>query len=441
MRRYESYKDSGVEWLGEVPSHWDVKKLKYLAKLSPSKAEIIFNHEELCSFIPMEKLKLNTLVLDEIKQIKSVYSAYTYFRNEDLLIAKVTPCFENKNFAIAKNLVNSIGFGSSEIYVLRAYNNLFNKFLFYRLQEQNFMEIAISKMSGTGGLKRVPSEFINNFQLALPPYLEQQKIAQFLDDKTAKIDQAVDLAEKQIALLKEHKQILIQNAVTRGLNPDVPLKDSGVEWIGQVPEHWDIKRFRNLFDFGKGLSITKENLQDKGIPCVNYGEVHSRYGFEVIPERDTLKCVDSKYLAFNNSMLNKGDFVFADTSEDIEGSGNFTYLNSRTRIFAGYHTVITRLKITAIHRYIAYYFDSLSFRNQIRNKVKGVKVFSITQSILKGTFVLLPNLKEQQQIADYLDTQTAKIDQAIALKTAHIEKLKEYKNVLINDVVTGKVQV
>ncbi|HHV6684795.1 TPA: restriction endonuclease subunit S, partial [Haemophilus influenzae] len=98
-------------------------------------------------------------------------------------------------------------------------------------------------------------------------------------------------------------------------------------------------------------------------------------------------------------------------------------------------------KITAIHRYIAYYFDSLSFRNQIRNKVKGVKVFSITQSILKGTFVLLPNLKEQQQIADYLDTQTAKIDQAIALKTAHIEKLKEYKSVLINDVVTGKVRV
>ena len=140
-------------------------------------------------------------------------------------------------------------------------------------------------------------------------------------------------------------------------------------------------------------------------------------------------------------MLNKGDFVFADTSEDIEGSGNFTYLNSSTRIFAGYHTVITRLKITAIHRYIAYYFDSLSFRNQIRNKVKGVKVFSITQSILKGTFVLLPNLKEQQQIADYLDEQTAKIDQAIALKTAHIEKLKEYKSVLINDVVTGKVRV
>ena len=207
-------KDSGVEWIEQVPEHWEVKKLKYLAKLSPSKSEITCNHEESCSFIPMEKLKLNTLVLDEIKQIKNVYSAYTYFRDEDLLIAKVTPCFENKNFAIAKNLVNSIGFGSSEIYVLRTSNNLFNKFLFYRLQEQKFMEIAISKMSGTGGLKRVPSEFINNFQLALPPFCEQQKIADYLDKQTTKIDQAIALKTAHIEKLKEYKSVLINDVVT-----------------------------------------------------------------------------------------------------------------------------------------------------------------------------------------------------------------------------------
>lgn len=258
-------------------------------------------------------------------------------------------------------------------YIVLKEKQIINKKYFSYLLHR--YDVAYMKLLGSGVRQTINYGHISDSILVIPPLSEQQKIAQFLDDKTAKIDRAVDLAEKQIALLKEHKQILIQNAVTRGLNPDVPLKDSGVEWIGQVPEHWDIKRFRNLFDFGKGLSITKENLQDEGIPCVNYGEVHSRYGFEVIPERDALKCVDSKYLVFNNSMLNKGDFVFADTSEDIEGSGNFTYLNSSTRIFAGYHTVITRLKITAIHRYIAYYFDSLSFRNQIRNKVKGVKVF------------------------------------------------------------------
>ena len=434
MRRYESYKDSGVEWLGEVPHCWDVKKVKNIFHLIAEPAAKN-NQCELLSVYTDIGVKPRA-ELEERGNKASTTDGYWIVKKGDIVVNKLLAWMG------AIGLSEYDGVTSPAYDILRPHQQINGKFFHYLFRTPLCLSEFKKNSRGIMDMRlRLYFEELGNIYIPFPSYPEQQKIAQFLDDKTAKIDQAVALAEKQIALLKEHKQILIQNAVTRGLNPDVPLKDSGVEWIGQVPEHWDIKRFRNLFDFGKGLSITKENLQDKGIPCVNYGEVHSRYGFEVIPERDALKCVDSKYLVFNNSMLNKGDFVFADTSEDIEGSGNFTYLNSSTRIFAGYHTVITRLKITAIHRYIAYYFDSLSFRNQIRNKVKGVKVFSITQSILKGTFVLLPNLKEQQQIADYLDTQTAKIDQAIALKTAHIEKLKEYKSVLINDVVTGKVWV
>lgn len=428
MRRYESYKDSGVEWLGEVPSHWELGRIstyfterrtkvsdKDYPALSVTKLGVFPQWENVAKTNDGDNRKLAKKG-DFVINSRSDRKGSSGIAKQDGSVSLI-------NIVLQPKKINSV---YSE-YLFKSYSFIEE---FYRVGHGIVADLWTTRF-----------EDIKNSLIIFPPLSEQQKIAQFLDDKIAKIDQAVDLAEKQIALLKEHKQILIQNAVTRGLNPDVPLKDSGVEWMGQVPEHWEVKRFRNLFDFGKGLSITKENLQDEGIPCVNYGEIHSKYGFEVIPERDALKCVDSKYLVFKNSMLNKGDFVFADTSEDIEGSGNFTYLNSSTRIFAGYHTVITRLKTTAIHRYIAYYFDSLSFRNQIRNKVKGVKVFSITQSILKGTFVLLPNLKEQQKIANYLDTQTAKIDQAIALKTAHIEKLKEYKSVLINDVVTGKVRV
>lgn len=408
MRRYESYKDSGVDWLGEVPSHWELKRLKQLFVEKKHKQSLSLN----CGAISFGKV----IEKSDDKVTEATKRSYQEVLKGEFLINPLNLNYDLISLRIALSEIDVV---VSAGYIVLKEKQIINKKYFSYLLHR--YDVAYMKLLGSGVRQTINYGHISDSILVIPPLSEQQKIAQFLDDKTAKIDRAVDLAEKQIALLKEHKQILIQNAVTRGLNPDVPLKDSGVEWIGQVPEHWDIKRFRNLFDFGKGLSITKENLQDEGIPCVNYGEVHSRYGFEVIPERDALKCVDSKYLVFNNSMLNKGDFVFADTSEDIEGSGNFTYLNSSTRIFAGYHTVITRLKITAIHRYIAYYFDSLSFRNQIRNKVKGVKVFSITQSILKGTFVLLPNLKEQQQIADYLDTQTAKIDQAIALKTAHIE--------------------
>ncbi len=216
-------------------------------------------------------------------------------------------------------------------------------------------------------------------------------------------------------------------------------KDSGVEWLGEIPEHWDISRLRNIFTFSKGLTITKENLQVQGIYCVNYGEIHSKFGFEVKPEIHQLKCVSDEYLISNpNSLLRKGDFIFADTSEDIEGSGNFTYLNSNLTTFAGYHTIIARLKIPINERFSAYVIASQSFRNQIRSRVKGVKVYSITQSLLKMVSFWIPDEEEQTAIANFLDNKTAKIEKAIAQKQKLIALLKERKQILIQDLVTGK---
>lgn len=214
-------------------------------------------------------------------------------------------------------------------------------------------------------------------------------------------------------------------------------KPSGIEWLGDIPGHWELKRFRYCFDNGKGLSITKENLIEKGIPCVNYGEVHSKYGFEVDPEKHPLLCVEESYVETNSSSLLKyGDFVFADTSEDIEGSGNFTHLAVNQCIFAGYHTVISRLKIEANPRFLAYSFDSLAYRTQIRSRVQGVKVYSITNKILKDTILWLPSPKEQTAIANYLDAKTSKIDLLVSNKKGQIEKLKEIRQIEINNAVT-----
>lgn len=214
-------------------------------------------------------------------------------------------------------------------------------------------------------------------------------------------------------------------------------KDSGVEWLGEIPQEWSFKRCRDAFKFSKGLTITKENLQDDGIPCVNYGEIHSRYGFELIPSRDPLRSVSEDYLDKSaSSLLSQGDFIFADTSEDLEGSGNFTYLNSNERVFAGYHTVIARPCSDLHVRYIAYLLDSISYRLQIRKSVKGVKVFSITQSILKATQLLIPTQSEQVAIANFLDDKTGKIDQAIAQKEELIAQLKERKQIIIQNAVT-----
>ncbi len=214
-------------------------------------------------------------------------------------------------------------------------------------------------------------------------------------------------------------------------------KDSGIEWIGEIPEHWEVTRFAFHFSLSRGLSITKQDLRDKGIPCVNYGEIHSKFGFEVNPEKNSLRCVDQDYLSTSNkSLLSRGDFVFADTSEDVEGAGNFTCLNSDILTFAGYHTIIARQKTKDNYKFLAYYFDSLGYRNQIRSNVSGIKVLSITQAILKKSQILLPPLPEQTAIANYLDHKTAQIDELISKKQRLIALLQEERTAIINQAVT-----
>lgn len=204
-----------------------------------------------------------------------------------------------------------------------------------------------------------------------------------------------------------------------------------------IPSHWSSDKVRFLFKFNKGLTITKENLQDEGIPCVNYGEIHSKFGFEVDPGRHDLKCVSPEYLKANKgALLRRGDFVFADTSEDIEGSGNFTHLDSDEPTFAGYHTLIARPLEKVQTRYLAYMLDSAAFRKQVQKSVKGVKVYSISQGLLKNLEILLPPIPEQLAIAAFLDNKCTKIDEAVRIKEAQITLLRERRQILIQQAVT-----
>jgi type I restriction enzyme S subunit len=207
-------KDSGVEWLGEVPEHWLCTKIKYIALLTPKKSSSNFKENDECTFIPMEKLKRNSLVTDEIKFTKEVANGYTYFEDNDLLLAKVTPCFENKNIAIAHELVNGIGFGSTEIYVLRPTKKVRVHYLLYRLQEDVFIQVATGAMTGAGGLKRVPSDFLLNYPIAIPPISEISAIADYLNEKDASYDLVENKARQGVQLLKERRTALISAAVT-----------------------------------------------------------------------------------------------------------------------------------------------------------------------------------------------------------------------------------
>ncbi|MCH4552201.1 restriction endonuclease subunit S [Aestuariibaculum lutulentum] len=435
--RYDSYKDSGVEWLSDIPTHWEIRRIKYLFQEINERSDD--GKEDLLSVSQYTGVTNKTEKVEEGGMLTNAFTleGYKKVKKGDLV----------SNIMLAWN--GSLGFSPFDgitspaysIYRILGENN--NQFFHYLFRTELYK--AEFKRNSSGVIEsrlRLYTDDFFRIESILPPLQEQTAIAQFLDDKTAKIDQAITIKERQINLLKERKQILIHKAVTRGLNDNVALKDSGVEWIGEIPEHWEVKQFRYVFNLGKGLTITKENLKEEGVFCINYGEIHSKYGFEVDENKHPLKCVDEDYLLNNpNSIIKTGDFVFADTSEDIEGSGNFTYLKSANEIFAGYHTVIAKPKSAINSRFFAYEFETESFRNQIRTEVKGVKVYSITQSILKRPFIWIPPLNEQNEIVNYLDNGTQKINSAINLKQKEIEKLKEYKGSLINSVVTGKVKV
>ena len=207
-------KDSGVEWLGEIPEHWEVKRLKYVAKINPVK-----NHENNKKgkdvvFLPMERVNENGTFNDElVKTVEELWNGYTYFERGDIIIAKITPCFENGKGALLSNLKTDFGFGSTEFHVLRA-ESISSIFLFYSTRSELFMKIGQAFMTGAAGQKRVPTDFIAEFRLPIPPLHEQTIIVQHIESESARIDAKIANAKKLIDLLKEYRTALISEVVT-----------------------------------------------------------------------------------------------------------------------------------------------------------------------------------------------------------------------------------
>lgn len=209
-------KDSGVEWIGEIPAHWKVKRIKYIALVNPKKSEIKYLSPDIeVTFIPMENITATGIVDYTLTNtVENLINSYTYFRDGDIIMAKVTPCFENGNIAIVDGLSNGIGFGTTELHVLRCNNENYSRFLFYYLQSNTFKLKGISEMYGVAGLKRIPTDFVLNYKLGLPNYEEQKAIAGYLDQKTTEIDSLIADIQTQMAKLKEYRESLISEAVT-----------------------------------------------------------------------------------------------------------------------------------------------------------------------------------------------------------------------------------
>lgn len=205
-------KDSGVEWIGEIPAHWSLRKIKYVAQFAPKCDFSKLNDESLITFTPMECIR-NGYFENRSKQFNTMTGSYTPYAEGDIVFAKVTPCFENGNICIMKNLYSGVGLGSSELFVLRSHS-VNTEYLFYYLQHPGFVQRACASMTGTGGLKRVSSDFVQNCPLPIPPEEEQHKIVNFLNRRCTAIEQLISDKNALIEELESYKKSLIYEVVT-----------------------------------------------------------------------------------------------------------------------------------------------------------------------------------------------------------------------------------
>lgn len=215
------------------------------------------------------------------------------------------------------------------------------------------------------------------------------------------------------------------------------MKDSGIDHFGSIPSDWNVVPIKSLFSFGRGLPITKKDLIKNGAPVISYGQIHAKNNTGVHISSELIRYVTTEYYVSNpTSLAYAGDFIFADTSEDLAGSGNAVYIDTKNPIFAGYHTIILKAKHHVNHKYLAYIFQTDAWRFQIRSKLTGVKVYSITQSILGMTKTPFPSNDEQKIIVAYLDKKCSSIDSSISHIQKQIKNLEEYKKSVITQAVT-----
>lgn len=419
---YEHYKDSGIQWLGEIPGHWEVRSLKW--------SSIILNgySPEHCSPNVNRKLGVPYLKVENIDrdsfQVKNDYEfvdfKFSVVKEGDIL-------FPKRGAAIFLNKISISDFESAidtNLMGLRITEGV-TKFVFYVLKSVSLVEIA-----DTSTIPQINKKHIDQIKFSYPPLPEQQRIADFLEKKTGQIEAAIGRKERQIALLKEHKQILIHQAVTLGLNPDAPMKDSGVDWIGHIPSHWEVKKLKWLL-----AEINERSLdgQEDLLSVSQYtGVTLKRDNMEIGELISTAESLEGY------KKVAKGDLV-SNIMLAWNGSLGFSpYSGITSPAYSVYRLIQGHSK-----EYFHYLLRTDLFKAEYKRNSTGViesRLRLYTDDFFK-VFGIIPPFSEQASIAEFLDKKTSEIEAAILLKTKEIQSLKELKTTLINAAVTGKIKV
>ncbi|EGQ8314722.1 restriction endonuclease subunit S [Vibrio cholerae] len=394
-KAYPEYKDSGVEWVGKIPSHWGLKKLKYLAPLISEKA----------------KGKTNPIALEHIQswtgKLISTDSKFdgdgTKFKAGDILFGKLRP------YLAKVYLTEEDGEAIGDFHVMRPINSSYGKFLKSLMLTTDYISTVDASTYGAK-MPRASWDFTSNIQLPFCSETEAEKITNFLDHETAKIDTLIAKQEMLIELLKEKRQAVISHAVTKGLNPNVPMKDSGVEWLGEVPEHWSIKQIKHFFILQRGHDLASTQFKQGSYPVYGSNGVIG-YHSEYTTKAPSITVGRSGSVGEVNYV--KSDFWAHNTSLFLKSSRNGDI------------------------KYIYYFLLSMD----LKSLAAGSAVGSLDRNNIHSRYMAVPSLVEQQSIVTYLEEQLKRFGLLTEKANDIVKLLKERKTALISAAVTGKIDV
>ena len=417
MERYNEYKDSGVQWLGEIPSHWAIMPLKYSGRFCKGKLPSETN--ENCLGKPI-------IGASEMNgNMPSVYS-------EDNSVPQCTKndilfLWDGANAGLVSFFHE--GIVASTVTKFTCDNsNIVSTYLYYL--EKNYQRYYKERVGGTT-IPHMNSQYIASCPLLIPSTQEQKAIADYLNTTTAKIDEAIAQQQKMIDLLNERKQIIINNAVTKGLNPDAPMKDSGVEWIGEIPEHWEITKLKkkSKIILGKMLSNAPGNkyeyfcAKDVHYGCADDSDLKQMFFSDT--EREQYK-------------VNYGDMLIV---EGGAGAGGCAIYKGTKTAYIQNSIMIVRGNEDMVNEYICSFMQSINQRGYVEFICNKATIPHFTKEKAGGVNIAVPPIEEQNKIVKYIEKMCAPIDNAISSAAKQISLLQERKQIIINDVVTGKVKV
>ena len=425
-----------------VPRHWTWRRIKSLTKLNPSRSEA---REDIASgaeatFLPMEAVSSLGRV-DYSRRIDPSMSAagFTYFREGDVLVAKITPCFENGKGACLEELSTSFGLGSTEFHVLRAGTEIAPKFLEAVTRTWRFRRLGADAMTGSAGQQRVPPEFIGSYAVALPPRAEQEQIVTFLSHANARIDQSIAAKRKMISLLEEQYQAFVSQSFTGGLDSGIPRTESGYPWIGDLPRHWDVLSCSRVVSLvTSGSRAWSDYYSDDGLIFIQSGNL----GRSMELNLSRIQYVRPPQGAEGERTRVRRDDILVCITGSLTGNVVFVDQDLNFPAFVNQHVALVRPKPqSVIPKFLALVLHSEIGRGQFKICEYGGTKQGLGLADVKSILVPIPPVSEQQRILEDVAWEKDRIASLKHRAVAEIELLREFRTRLTSDVVTGQLDV